>query len=226
MCTPSLLRLRFVLMMGVAVNLCLVIVRVWSYRPLLAMPGALRLVTETTVALLGCALFIALATSDRGIERQRGLWAATKWGTISGALLMTHMALENFGNRVGERGWITLTFMMTTFLLWVIVGFKTSENSIGNGLPLLAGCWSAVVGVLLALTFGFSLMFYDVSASGYVATWEEFKRSGWSDARAFAIANSLEAGFTHLLTGLVLGALCGGIGSLAARARRTFNPTP
>jgi hypothetical protein len=67
-------------------------------------------------------------------------------------------------------------------------------------------------------------MFFNVPQPVYVATWEEFKHSGWSDAHAFAIANSLEAGFTHLLTGLVLGTVFAGIGSLAARAWRALKP--
>jgi hypothetical protein len=73
------------------------------------------------------------------------------------------------------------------------------------------------VSVLAAVTFGFVLMFFEVPSLDYVATWAEFKQSGWSDVHAFAIANSLEAGFTHLLAGLVLGTIFGAIGSGMAR---------
>jgi hypothetical protein len=75
------------------------------------------------------------------------------------------------------------------------------------------------VSVLLAVSFGFVLMFFAVPPLDYVATWAEFQQSGWRDVHAFAIANSLEAGFTHLLTGLVLGSIFGAIGGGMARIR-------
>jgi hypothetical protein len=71
----------------------------------------------------------------------------------------------------------------------------------------------------MAVNFGFVLMFFEVPSLDYVATWAEFKQSGWSDVHAFAIANSLEAGFTHLLAGLVLGCILGAIGGGVARIR-------
>ncbi len=69
----------------------------------------------------------------------------------------------------------------------------------------------------MAVSFGFVLMFLEVPSLGYVATWEEFKESGWSDVQTFAIANSLEAGFSHPLWGLALGCILGAIGGGVAR---------
>ena len=107
--------------------------------------------------------------------------------------------------------------MFTTFLLWGMAGFGATRKTASAALGLLGGCWSAVVSVLAAVSFGFVLMFFKVPSLDYVSTWAEFKQSGWSDVHAFAIANSLEAGFTHLLTGLVLGSIIGAIGGGMAR---------
>jgi len=211
--------LRRTLLFGIALNLCLIVVRVWLYRPLLAMPGALRFVVEPVIGLAGCGLFVVAATYGKTLKLPDALWPATAWGMAGGTLLVVHMALENFGRRIGENTWITLAFMFITFLLWGLTGFVVARNTASTVLGLLAGCWSAVVSVLVAVTFGFGLMFFEVPSLDYVATWAEFKQSGWSDAHAFAIANSLDSEFTHLLAGLVLGSICGAIGGGLARIR-------
>jgi hypothetical protein len=215
----SMSLLRRALLLSVAVNLCLIVVRVSLYRPLLAMPGAPRFIVEPTIGLLGCGLFIIVATSGKSIKLLGMLRPATVWGLIGGVLLVVHVVLESFGRRIGENGLITLAFMLITFLLWCVAGFVGARDTTSPVLGLLGGCWSAVVSVLMAVNFGFVLMFFEVPSLDYVATWAEFKQSGWSDVHAFAIANSLEAGFTHLLAGLVLGCILGAIGGGVARIR-------
>jgi hypothetical protein len=181
------------------------------------MPGALRFVVEPVIGLAGCGLFVVAATSGKSAKLPDALWPATAWGMAGGALLVVHMALETFGRRIGENGWITLAFMVITFLLWGGAGFVAARRTARTALGWLGGCWSAVVSVLGAVTFGFVLMFFEVPPLDYVATWEEFKQSGWTDVQAFAIANSLDSGFTHLLAGLVLGSIFGAMGGGLAR---------
>ena len=211
--------LRRALLLGIALNLCLIVVRVSLYRPLLAMPGAFRFIVEPVIGLVGCGLFVLAVTSGKNVKLLDALWPATAWGFVGGALLVVHMTLENFGRRIGENGWITLAFMFSTFLLWGVAGFVTARNTASRALGLLGGCWSAVVSVLVAVGFGFVLMFFEVPPLDYVATWAEFQQSGWGYVHAFAIANSLDAGFTHLLAGLVLGSIFGAIGGGMARIR-------
>jgi hypothetical protein len=223
-----LLLLRGCLLFGVVVNLGLIVARAWLYRPLLAMPGALQFIVEPVIGLVGCGLFTLAATSGRSEKRLDTLWPATAWGIVGGALLVVHMAMENFGRRIGENGFITLAVMFITFLLWGVAGFVGARKTASIPLGLLAGCWSAVVSVILAVSFGFVLMFFEVPPLDYVATWPEFKVSGWHDAHAFAIANSLDAGFTHLLAGFVFGsifgAIGGGIGRILPRRQATRLP--
>ena len=107
-------------------------------------------------------------------------------------------------------------------LLRGVAGFVAARNTANWALGLLGGCWCAVVSVLLAVSFGFVLMFFEVPPLDYVATWAEFRRSGWRDVHAFAIANSLDAGFTHLLAGFVLGSILGAIGGGMARITQSL----
>lgn len=214
---PQLSLLRRAVLFGVAFNLGLIVVQVSLYRPLLTMPGALRFIVEPMIGLTGCGLFAWVSTSGKSVKLQEALWPATTWGIVGGALLAVHMALESFGRHIGENSWITLAFMFTTFLLWSVAGFIAARNTASAALGLLGGCWSGVVSVIMAVSFGFVLMFFEVPSLDYVATWAEFKQSGWRDVHAFAIANSLEAGFTHLVAGLVLGTIFGAIGGGMAR---------
>jgi len=147
---------------------------------------------------------------------------ATAWGIVGGVLLVAHMALEEFGSRVGENAALTLAFMLTTFSIWGIAGYQGTYSSKRLTTGTIAGCWCATLSVLAAVSFGFAQMFSAVPPLAYVATWEEFKRSGWSDVRAFSIANSLDAGFTHLLAGFVAGSLTGSLGGVVARWRRSL----
>jgi hypothetical protein len=107
--------------------------------------------------------------------------------------------------------------MLTTFLLWALTGFVAVRKTESLALGLLGGCWSAVLSVLMVVTCGFVLMFFEVPPVAYVATWPEFKQSGWTDVQAFAIANTLEAGFTHILAGFVMGCFFGGSGGCLGR---------
>src|SRR5690348_14512912 len=105
---PLRLSLRGALLFGIALNLCLIVVRASLYRPLWAMPGAFRFVVEPIIGLAGCGLFVMVATAGRQGERLDGLRLATAWGMAGGALLVVHMALENFGRHLGENTTITL----------------------------------------------------------------------------------------------------------------------
>jgi hypothetical protein len=44
-----------------------------------------------------------------------------------------------------------------------------------------------------------------------VSTCLEFRSSGWTDATAFGIANTLDFAFSHMLVGPLVGARTGGI---------------
>jgi hypothetical protein len=61
-------------------------------------------------------------------------------------------------------------------------------------------------------------MFLAPANPALVATWQEFKRSAWTDPAAIQIANTLDSAFSHLLlapvVALVVGAIGAGLGKL------------
>jgi hypothetical protein len=52
-----------------------------------------------------------------------------------------------------------------------------------------------------------------------VATWSEFRRSGWADPGAFQVANTLDSAFSHLLLAPVAAGIVGALGSILGRRR-------
>ncbi len=66
-------------------------------------------------------------------------------------------------------------------------------------------------------TIGFVIQFFVAPPEpGYISTWAEFKRSGWTDPSAFGVANTLDSGFTHLVIAPVVALVLGGVASLIA----------
>jgi hypothetical protein len=141
-------------------------------------------------------------------------------GVIGGILMAAHMILENVGTHLGEDWRLTLAVMVVTFGLWLSAGIWSARRRGTVSAAAIAGCWAAIVSVLLAIGFGFVGLYFDLPHGEYVATWPEFIRSGWSDPRAFAIANAMEAATSHLLTGLFLGSLLGALGGAIGSPRR------
>ncbi len=127
------------------------------------------------------------------------------------------MTLENVGNRIGENSLVTLAFMSGGFLVWGIGGFIGTRKTGQLAGGMVAGCWSAMISVLMAVTFGLILTTANIPSPAYVSTWREFKQSGWTDAHAFAIANSFEAVLGHLLIGPIAGTLLGLLGGGMAK---------
>ncbi len=72
--------------------------------------------------------------------------------------------------------------------------------------------------MLIAVAAGFLIQFFLIAPKpDYVSTWAEFKRSEWTDPRAFEIANTLDSGFTHFIIAPFVALIFGGGASLLAR---------
>ena len=213
--------MRFVLLTAIALSLTTVGIRVLFYRPLLAMPGGLAFVLAPMVAQLVYAVLIVWATGN-GRSRQRVVLIATSPGLIAAAVQIVHMAAENF-IRLGapSDGIVTMGFMLATFLIWGAAGYRCarSTGSIASG--TLAGSWSAIVTMSLVVAAGLVLELYWLAPKpDYVATWAEYKRSGWTDVHAFIIANTLDSALSHLTAGPIIGAAFGGLAGVITKVHR------
>jgi len=134
-------------------------------------------------------------------------------------LEVVHITLENYG-RLGARAESVTTggFLVGLLLLWGIAGYRATRGTAAVGAGVLAGSWSALVGMLMATTYGFSQLFWDLPRleERNIGS-PDLLRSGWIDLHTFTIADIFEAGFKILLIAPVAGAALGGLGALTAR---------
>ncbi len=207
--------MRYVLLGAVALSLTMSAVAVVRYRPLLAMPGGLTFVLEPAVALLVYGALIVLAT-------RRGTPPGTRLGLIAAAIQCAHVATENLIHLgIPWDGIVTIAFMLATFLIWGFAGYRLARSTGTMASGVLAGAWSAVVTMSIVAAVGMALEFYWVAPKPqYVATWPEFRRSGWTDVHAFTIANTLDSVLSHLVAGPIVGAIFGGLAGVIARVHR------
>jgi hypothetical protein len=104
--------------------------------------------------------------------------------------------------------------MLVIFALWGMAGVRTARELRHFRPGVAATVMSAGVCMVIAVAAGFALeLFIAPPQPDYVATWPEFKRSGWFDAQAFAIANTLASGFTRLYLGPIVAVFVGSIGA-------------
>lgn len=170
-----------------------------------------------------CALFAYAVAIFVFVRPNSPLWktilpTALRFGLLSGAIEIVNIGIENgipfsIHSPVAQIG-----FMLTVFALWGVASGRTAQACRSTRAGLLAGISSAGICMLIAVTAGFAMeLFLVPPESAYVATWGEFKRSGWTDARAFGIANTLDSGFTHLVMAPIVAAIFGSIASLLVR---------
>jgi hypothetical protein len=210
---------RKAILFGVLVDMVVIAVTATSVDSPLRMPGGAVYFAEATVPILVYGLIFFQTPGIRLVRRQRALHVGTIAGAIGGILQIAHMALENYGDRIGENSIVTLTFMGSAFLIWGFSGYYVTRETRDIKAGIVASCWSAMVSVLMAVTFGLALMTASIPSAAYVATWPEFKQSGWADARAFAIANTFEAVLSHLVVGPIAGLIFGVLGIGVAKLR-------
>jgi hypothetical protein len=201
------------------VDVGLVLVRALSFRTILSMPGFLLSLGSALVGFGAATAAILFASSKAPVRDHR---FATAAGLAGGVLMVGHMALENFGARIGEDWRPTVGVMLAAFALWFASGWREGRGNLSAVAGAIAGCWAAIVSVTLAILSGFVGLYFDVPSSAYVATWPEFVQSGWSDPTAFALENALDAAASHLLVALLLGTVLGAAGGLIGSRKKAF----
>lgn len=134
---------------------------------------------------------------------------------------MTHLGIERF-NLLSPmwNGKVTLAFMLSTFLLWGYAGYGARREGMDFVSTCLVAVWSALISMTIAVTAGTLLEYYVAPIPlEEMRNWPEFLRSGSTDLRAFAIANTLEEASTHLAVGPMVAAIFGSVGFGLANLR-------
>jgi hypothetical protein len=108
----------------------------------------------------------------------------------------------------------TAPLILGPFAVWFLVGGWTARATGAMRTGVLTAVWSAMVTMVVGVTFGLLLALIAPSRLAHIlATDPDYRRSGWTDVRAFVLANTLDNSFTHLLGALVVGTVVGVIGS-------------
>jgi hypothetical protein len=215
---PRRASITFALLALIVIALGMIALAVARYPALFSQPGARTFVLEPICVLIAYAVAIFCVARSHSTPWDTILQTAAIFGLLTGSVEIVNIGIEN-GIPFSVHGPVPqISFMLTIFTLWGIGGGRTARalNSIRAG--LLAAVFSAGICMLFAVTTGFVIEFFLVPPEpAYVAMWAEFKRSGWTDARAFGLANTLDSGFTHLVVAPVVAVVFGGIASLLVR---------
>ena len=207
-------------------SILMIALAVTHYPAFASQPGAPTFVIEPVLTLLVYAVVLVYLT-----RRNSPLWntilpTAILFGLLAASIEVVNLGIEN-GIPFSLPGPIPqITFMLTVFMLWGIAGARTAHvlHSIRAG--IYSAILSAAICMLIAVTAGFLLQLFFVPPDpAYVAIWAEFKRSGWTDPRAFGLADTLDSGFTHLLLAPIVATVFGAIASFLSQ-RFHSKPAP
>ncbi len=212
----------------IAANLALGTLALLRYPAYWSQPTAGRFFIEPAAFL--CAYAVALLILIDSRPNPGALRIASICGLLTGALEVLNVALENLAPSLWHGAAISITFMLLPFLLWTIAAAVGARRTGTWRNGLLAAVLSAALCMLLSVAAGFVLeLFLAPPSAAAVAAWPEFLRSRWSDPRAFAMANTFDSAFTHLLFAPIVAAIFGSIASavtLVAHRRSITNPQP
>lgn len=219
-------RSRTWLLHAIGFDLLLIAGRVLLYPSLWSQVGAATYVLEPVVLLVGYAVIVVWLTADTDTHRRWPLVYGSAVGPIAGGIWIVNLALETFANLSPLGLLATAPFLLGGFLLWGVAGFCAARRTGSVSSGVLAAVWSAMICVLMTIAFGLLLTYTSLPRLEHnLVADPDFLRSHWSDLRAFAIANSLDSAFSHLLGGLLVGTIVGAAGGfLGLLVRRRASP--
>jgi hypothetical protein len=208
----------------IAVIGALVAFRVARVTTFFAQPGALGYVLDLF------AILIAYAVAAAWVERSdRSLWTSVRdiafvVGAGTGMVEIVANAMEN-GLLPGPHGaLVPIASMLVVFGTWGVAGAWTARRLRSVKVAWLAAIGSSMICMLIAVAGGALIELWLVPTDpGAVATWAEFRRSGWNDPVAFQVANTMDAAFSHLLLAPIVATVSGGLGSVLGKATVSGN---
>jgi hypothetical protein len=213
--------LRLWLLVLIACDVALLALRVATYPAFFAMPGALGYLLEPVVPLASYAavVFALPFAAARLPGASVALRVGGVIGLLGGCVEVASTALESLVSLPQHAvAIVTGSAMFGLFLLFGVAGYIGAQCVRGFWPGLLSAIWSAMCAILLVLTFGFVLAMTSLPTLAQDGIGDpDYARSGWTDARAFAIANTFDAGFTHLAEAPVIAAVLGALGASMTR---------
>ncbi|HEY7020302.1 MAG TPA: hypothetical protein VH349_04240 [Ktedonobacterales bacterium] len=210
--------IRGALLALIGLNSALIALNIALYPAFFAQPNAVFYLLEPLAALIVYAVIAFLTTRRISPQADVASRVGLLFGLLTGCLWLVNLTLETFTNIGGAVGILaTAPFLLGGFLLWGVAGVVTAwrTSSIGSG--MLAAVWSAMICAMLTVAYGWTPpLVAQARLQQQLVNDPDFLRSRWTDLHAFVLANSFDAGFSHLLGALIISAALGAIGAVAA----------
>jgi len=204
----------FVLVVMIAASIGMAVASVERSPGWVTHPGAAAILREVWLTLVVYAGVIVIVVANCGDEWDEEMRNAALFGSIAGTLEAVNVVLENAIPSVMSKPAVSITVMLVVFALWGLAGAQTARDLHHFRPGVTAAVMSAGVCMVIVVTVGFAMeLFIFPPSPGYIESWAEFQRSGWMDARAFGIANTLNSGFTHLWMGPLIALVAGSVGA-------------
>jgi hypothetical protein len=186
-------------------------------------PNAQRYVSEAAIPLVLYAA-IAVIVAFRRSPHPHALRFATLAGLALSVPDILSLCIENGIPFSVSSPALQISVMLLLFLGWGYVAYHLAASGLGRLASIASAVWATFLNVTVAVAAGVLLeLFLHPPPPAYVGTWAEYTRSGWTSPRAFAVANTFDSVFSHLLlspiVALVFGSLGAAIGSAVARRR-------
>lgn len=181
-------------------------------------PGAAPYFEEAVYALVVYASVIVIVVVKRGEEWDQELKNAAIFGVIAAGVDTVNSVVDHIHSAAAFAPAVNFTALLVMFSLWGLAGARTSRDH-GHFRPgVMTALMSAGVTMLIAVVSGFALELF-IAPTSDASTWAAFRRSGWTDARAFAIASTFHSGFTNLWLGPAIALVVGSIGAWIGKKR-------
>jgi hypothetical protein len=220
--------MRRAMLAVLGVDVVLVAAGVIGYPSFLNQRGSAAYLTEPTVLLAVYAVVALAAIRPASADRRRVLRAAAMVGVALGTLEMLNISVETFAGLSGAANLATTApLILGPFLVWSVVAGWAARATGSLRTGLLAAVCSTMLTMMIGVTYGFVLaLVVPGRLARDLVNDPDYLRSGWTDVKAFVLANTFDNGFTHLLGGLIVGSVVGLIGGLiGVRLANTRLPT-
>jgi hypothetical protein len=177
--------------------------------------GVLSLLTPAFI-LLVYGVAAIWVTHQPNQASSGALKSGTVFGLVVGITFIITISVENFAGMSGQVSTIsTLGFMLLIFLIFAFAGWHGTKQSSQVSLGILASVWSSMIGVVIALLFGFTINFlFTQRLEQNLQASAEYLRSGSHDLETFTFWNTLDSASSHLLEAPIIAVVLGTLGSL------------
>jgi hypothetical protein len=210
--------IRWVLTICVVANFALIFACTQLHPAYLSFPGAISYALQpVTILFVNTVLILTFARRNKFL-----LQNSFTWGVISGIVEITHIIFEHYDTmEVRLSRTVTIAFMLVLFISWCAASYQGTKVKASFRDGILSGMFSAMVCMLLVVAFGLSQLFWFLpQLMKHNIGSPDLLRSGWTDLKAFTIADIFQSGFKVLLIGPILGGIFGALGTLPLLIRK------